>query len=157
MMTKRVLFLLVAMVGMTLQSRAQSTSEAADRIGMVGFWKMMEMNGCSDGENFSQELDGSNFYIFKNNGICQYSTSKQKIANGKWTLKGKELHVWGNDKVNDPDGIDYTFTLVMVTPEKLVLKLGDDEEYIYTEFRKSNATLKSVGNSTKKRTQIRRK
>ena len=69
-MTKKLLFLLIAMVGMTLQSRAQSVSEQADRIGMVGFWKMMEMNGCSDGENFSQELDGSNFYIFKNNGIC---------------------------------------------------------------------------------------
>ncbi len=156
-MTKKFLFLLIAMVGMTLQSRAQSVSEQADRIGMVGFWKMMEMYGRADGEKFHNELDGSNFYIFKSNGTCQYSTKDRKIANAKWTLKDKVLHMWGKDTANDPNGIDYSFKLVMVTPEKLVLKLGDDEEYIYTEFRKSNATLKSVGNSTKKRTQTRRK
>lgn len=153
----RFLFLLIAMIGMILQGKGQSVAETADRIGMVGFWKMMEMHGRSDGENISQNLDGSNFFIFNKNGTCQYSTNERKIANGKWTLKGKELHIWGNDKVNDPDGIDYTFELVMVTPEELVVKLGDDEEYIYTTFHKSKATLKPVGSSTKKRSQTRRR
>ena len=65
--------------------------------------------------------------------------------------------MWGNDTVNDPDGIDYTFTLVMVTPQKLVLKMGEGEEYVYSEFRKSNSTLKPVGTTTKKKTNVRRR
>ena len=143
--------MLVTMLGLALQGRAQSNSEQADRIGIVGFWKMMEMGGRSGGEDFYQELDGSNFYIFKSNGTCQYSTKEHKIADAKWTLKGKELHVWGNDTINDPDGIDYTFTLIMVTPEKLNVRLGDGEDYVGITFRKSNATLKQVGSSTTKK------
>ena len=153
---RRKLLLTVAMFTIALQVAAQSASEAADRIGLVGFWKMMEMSGKSEGQEFSQELDGSNFYIFKNNGTCQYSTSEKKIADAKWTLKGKELHIWGKDAANAPDGIDYTFTLVMVTPQKLVVKLGDDDEYVFTTFRKANATLKQVGGSKKKRSTGRR-
>ncbi len=61
---RRKLLLIVAMFTIALQVAAQSVSEAADRIGMVGFWKMMEMSGKSEGQEFSQELDGSNFYIF---------------------------------------------------------------------------------------------
>lgn len=152
-MTKSFLIMLVAMVGMTLQSKAQSVEEQADRIGLVGYWKMTEMYGLSNGEKFHNELDGSNFYIFKSNGSCQYSTNDHKIANAKWTLKDKMLHMWGNDTANDPDGIDYTFKLVMVTPEKLVLMLGDDEEYVYTDFRKANVTMRSVGKTTKRQSQ----
>ncbi len=148
---KKILFLFIAVVGVVLSAVAQSVSESADRIGIVGFWKMMEVNGRSEGQDFSQQMDGTDFYIFKNNGTCQYSTKAHKIANAKWTLKGKDIHVWGKDTANDPEGIDYSFTLVMVTPQKLVVKLGDNEEYIYITFRKTNATLKSVGKSTKKR------
>lgn len=139
--------LFVLLIGMSFHVMAQSTSEKADRIGLIGFWRMMQMNGQSEGEDFSQELDGSRFYIFQNNGVCQYSTSDRKIANAKWTLKGKELRVWGDDTVNDPDGIDYTFELVMVTPQKLVLKLSGGEAYVYSTFRKANATLKQVDES----------
>lgn len=156
-MNNKLFLLFVAFTVITTQAIAQSVEEQANRIGLVGFWKMTEMSGFSEGEKFSQELDGSNFYIFKNDGTCQYTKNERKIAIAKWTLKGDELHIWGNDIANDPDGIDYTFTLVMVTPQKLVLKLGDDEEYVYTTFRKSNATLKPVGSSTKKRTQTRKK
>lgn len=156
-MTKRFLFLLVAMVGMTLQGMAQSASEQADRIGLVGFWKMMEMYGRAGGEKFHDEIDGLRFYIFKSNGTCQYSTKDNKIADAKWTLRNKELHMWGNDTANDPNGIDFTFKLVMVTPEKLVLKLGNDEEYVYSEFKKTNATMKSVGKTTRKQSQKKRK
>lgn len=153
---RRKLLLIVAIFTIALQVAAQSASEAADRIGLVGFWKMTEMSGKSEGQEFSQELDGSNFYIFKNNGTCQYSTNEKKIADAKWTLNGKELHIWGKDAANAPDGIDYHFTLVMVTPQKLVVKLGDDDEYVYTTFRKANATLKQVGGSKKKRSTGRR-
>ena len=153
---KKFLFFALLM-SIAFQVMAQSTSEAADRIGIIGFWRMMEMSGRSEGEDFSEELDGSRFYIFKDNGLCQYSTSNRKIADAKWTLKGKELHVWGNDNINDPDGIDYTFELVMVTPQKLVLKLSGGEAYVYSTFRKSNAILKPVGSSTKKRNQTRKK
>lgn len=156
-MNNKLLLLLFAMSVMTMQTHAQSVEEQADHIGIVGFWKMIEMSGRSSGEEFTQEMDGSSFYVFKKDGSAQYSTSDKKIANARWTLKEKSFHVYGNDKVNDPDGIDYTFTLVMVTPEKLVLKLGDDKEFANITFRKSNATLKPVGNTTKKRTQIRRK
>ena len=138
------------MVGISLQSKAQSVEEQADRIGLVGFWKMTEMYGRSNGEKFHNDLDGTNFYMFKSNGTCQYSTNDRKIANAKWTLKGKVLHMWGNDTANDPEGIDYTFKLVMVTPEKLVLMLGDDEEYVYTDFRKANVKMQSIGKPTKK-------
>lgn len=149
-------YLFILLIGISFQVMAQSTSEKADRIGLIGFWRMMEMSGRSEGESFSQELDGSRFYIFKNNGMCQYSTSNRKIADAKWTLKGKELHIWGQDTANNPDGIDYTFELVMVTPQKLVLKLCGGDAYVYSTFRKANATLKPVGNSTKKRSQIRK-
>lgn len=155
-MKQKLFLLIVALFAIALQMVAQSAAEAADRIGIVGFWKMVEMSGKSEGQEFSQKLDGSSFYIFKNNGTCQYSTSSMKIADAKWTLKGKELHIWGKDAANDPDGIDYHFTLVMVTPEKLVVKLGDDDEYVYTTFRKANATLKQVGGSKKKRSTGRR-
>lgn len=156
-MKKKILLLVLTMFVVSLQGMAQSASEAADRIGIVGFWKMMEMSGKSGGEEFSYELDGNSFYIFKNNGTCQYSTSKRKIADAKWTLKGKELHIWGKDTANDPDGIDHTFTLVMVTPQKLVLKMGDEDEYVYTTLHKSNATLRQVGVPAKKRTSTTRK
>lgn len=151
-MKKKILLLFIVVAGVTLNVVAQSVSESADRIGLVGFWKMMEVSGRSEGQEYSQQMDGTNFYIFNNNGTCQYSTKAHKIANAKWTLNSKNLHVWGKDTTNDPDGIDYLFTLVMVTPQKLVVKLGDDDEYIYITFRKTNATLKSVGKSTKKHT-----
>lgn len=141
---KKFILLVVILSGTVLQGFSQSTSEKADRIGLIGFWRMMQMNGHSEGEDFSQELDGSRFYIFKDNGICQYSTSDRKIADAKWTLKGKELHIWGKDTANDPDGIDYTFELVMVTPQKLILKLSGGESYVYSTFRKANASLKQI-------------
>lgn len=51
-----------------------------------------------------------------------------------------------SDKLNDPDGIDYSFQLVMVTPEKMVLKIEEDEDnYVFTEFRKAKGTLKQIG------------
>lgn len=156
-MKQKTLLLVFTMFVVALQGMAQSASETADRIGMVGFWKMMEMSGKSGGQEFSYELDGNSFYIFKNNGTCQYSTRERKIADAKWTLKGKELHIWGKDIANAPDGIDHTFTLVMVTPQKLVIKMGDEEEYVYTTLRKSNATLRQVGGPAKKRTSTRRK
>lgn len=145
---KRRLFLIIAMAVIALQVMAQSTTaDAADQIGIIGFWKMMKMSGRSDGEDFSRELDGSDFYIFKNNGMCQYTTSERKIADAKWTLKGDVLHIWGKDAANNPNGIDYTFELIMVTSQKLILRLGGDEEYIYVTFRKANASLKQVGQS----------
>lgn len=145
------------LVLLSIQGRAQSSSEMADRIGIPGFWKMVSMYGMSQGERFNQDLDGSSFYYFEGDGTALYSTNDNKVAKAKWTLNGKTLHLWGNDAVNDPDGIDYTFTLVMVTPQKLVLKMGEDEEYVYTEFRKSNSTLKPAGTTTKKKTNVRRR
>lgn len=149
--------LVFALVLLSIQGRAQSSSEMADRIGMPGFWKMVSMYGMSQGERFNQDLDGSSFYYLKGDGTALYSTNDNKIAKAKWTLNGKTFHLWGNDTVNDPAGIDYTFTLVMVTPQKLVLKMGDGEEYVYSEFRKSNSTLKTVGTTTKKKTNVRRR
>ena len=148
-MKKERIILIVALLTITLQGMTQSASDQANRIGIIGFWKMMEMSGKSEGQEFVHELDGSNFYIFKNNGTCQYSKAK-KIADARWTLKGKQLHVWGKDTANDPEGIDHTFTLVMVTPEQLVLKLGDGDEYVYITFHKSNATLKQVKGPVRK-------
>lgn len=144
-------FLFVIMFGLVrVGILAQSASEMADQIGMPGFWKMISMHGESNGEHFVHDLDGSSFYYLKGDGSALYSTNANKIAKAHWTLKGKTFHLWGNDTVNDPDGIDYVFKLVMVTPEKLVLKMGDGEEYVFTEFRKSNSTLTPVGSSTKK-------
>ena len=101
-----------------------------------------------------------NFNNKENNHLHPFGpicVNDNKIAKAKWTLNGKTFHLWGNDTVNDPDGIDYTFTLVMVTPQKLVLKMGEGEEYVYSEFRKSNSTLKPVGTTTKKKTNVRRR
>ena len=140
---------MIALFAIALQGMAQSASEQANRIGLIGFWKMMEMSGKSGGQEFVHQLDGSNFYIFKNNGTCQYSKGN-KIADARWTLKGKQLHMWGKDTANDPEGIDHTFTLIMATPETLVLKLGDGDEYVYTTFSKSNATLKQVKGPARK-------
>ena len=156
-MMKKILMVAFALLLLSIQGRAQSSSEMADRIGMPGFWKMVSMYGMSQGERFNQDLDGSSFYYLKGDGTALYSTNDNKIAKAKWTLNGKTFHLWGNDTVNDPDGIDYTFTLVMVTPQKLVLKMGEGEEYVYSEFRKSNSTLKPVGTTTKKKTNVRRR
>lgn len=142
-MKEKRLLLMVVLFAITLQGMAQSATEQANRIGLIGFWRMTEMSGKSGGQEFVHELDGSNFYIFKNNGTCQYTKGK-RIADARWTLKGKQLHMWGKDTANDPEGIDHTFILVMVTPETLVLKLGDGDEYVYTTFSKSKATLKQV-------------
>ena len=144
-MQKRIILLLFAVLSLTVNGLAQSVEEQADRIGLVGFWKMMRMNGKSKGKLFSHDLDGKKFYIFKNDGTCQYATNVGRIAKANWKLKGKELTIQGNDLLNDPEGINYAFTLVMVTPEKLVLKLGGNEEYVYTTFAKSNAKLTPIG------------
>lgn len=148
---KRILFILMVLLGVTMQGMAQSsTADAANRIGLVGTWKQVRMYGKIDGELFSHEKNGSCLYIFKNNGTAQYTTNEMRIANAKWTLNGKELHIWGNDTVNDPNGIDYTFVLVMVTPDKLVLKMeGDEDNYAFTEFRKANGSLRPIGTATR--------
>lgn len=144
---KKLLLLTFALLAVVVQGMAQSVMEQADRIGLIGFWRIMSMHGQSEGKAFSHDLDGKQFYIFKNDGTCQYTTNIGRIAKAKWKLKGKELSVQGNDTINDTKCVDYTFKLVMVTPEKLVLKLGDDEEYVYTTFLKSNATLTPIGSS----------
>lgn len=150
-MKKRIILLLLTVFCVTLHVQAQSVEEQADRIGLVGFWKMMRMNGKSKGKLFSHDLDGKKFYIFKNDGTCQYATNAGRIAKANWKLQGKELSIQGNDRLNDPDGgINYTFKLVMVTPEKLVLKLGGEEEYVFTTFIKSNATLTPIGSTADK-------
>lgn len=154
---KQLLVTLVVLFAISMQCKAQSASDMADQIGIPGFWKMMSMSGKAEGEEFQQDLDGSSFYNFKADGTMLYTTSDDKIAKAKWTLKNKVLHVWGKDALNNPDGIDYTFKLVMVTPEKLVLKMGEDDEYVYTTFRKSNSTLKPVGKVIKRKTTPKRK
>lgn len=150
-MKKRIFLFLFAVLGTVVHGVAQSVEEQADRIGLVGFWKMMRMNGKSKGKLFSHDLDGKKFYIFKNDGTCQYATNAGRIAKANWKLREKELTIQGNDRLNDPDGgINYTFTLTMVTPEKLVLKLGGDKEYVYTTFIKTNATLTPIGSTADK-------
>jgi hypothetical protein len=145
-MKKKLTIMLIAMFGMALQGKAQSSvEEQANRIGLPGFWKMVHVTVCQNGETESYEQDGSIFYIIKKDGTAQYATTNHKIANARWTLKGDSFHFWGNDKLNDPNGTDYTYKVVMVTPEKMVLKLEDDEmNYLYVTFRKSNSSLQST-------------
>ena len=100
-MEKRIILLLLTVLGMSLHGEAQSVEEQADRIGLVGFWKMMRMNGKSKGKLFSHDLDGKKFYIFKNDGTCQYATNAGRIAKASWRLRGKKLTIQGNDRLND--------------------------------------------------------
>ena len=154
-MKNKLLILLLVILGMAGHSMAQtSSSDAANRIGIVGSWKKMLFYGRTDGKQFNYELDGTSLYIINSNGTAQYTTNKNKIANAKWTLTDKVFHIWGADKLNDPEGIDYSFILVMVTPEKLVLKMEEDEDnYVFTEFRKSKGTLKQIGTTLQSMTQ----
>lgn len=150
-MSMKNLFVVFAMLGMTLQGIAQSMEEQADRIGLIGFWQMTDMHGKINGEEFYDEIKDTRFYIFKQDGTVQYNTTAGKIATARWTLKGKTLHVFGKDRNNNPEGIDYTFTLRMVTPEKLVIMLGDyDSSYAINTYRKSNSTLRSIGTVTRR-------
>ena len=52
---KKILMVAFALLLLSIQGRAQSSSEMADRIGMPGFWKMVSMYGMSQGERFNQD------------------------------------------------------------------------------------------------------
>ena len=65
-MKKKLTIMLIAMFGMALQGKAQSSvEEQANRIGLPGFWKMVHVTVCQNGETESYEQDGSIFYIIK--------------------------------------------------------------------------------------------
>lgn len=148
-MKSKLFIILIAVIATVLQSKAQmSASAAADQIGIIGSWRMVQMYGCTKGEKFNNEIDNGRIYIFKKGGAALYTTNQMTIANAKWSLNGKTLKLVGKDTVNDPKGIDYEFELVMVTPQKLVLKMEAGDDYIYSEFRKTSAKLAPVGSST---------
>ena len=147
-MKKKILLLLVAIIKMLSLCMAQVYN---DRDALIGTWKMASVFSCIDGKKDFVETDGSMLYIFNKDGTMLYTTNDYKIAKAKWTLKDKELHIVGNDKVNDPEGCDDTFSIIMITSQKLELKASDDNgNYIYVTYHKSKGNLKPISGTIKK-------
>ena len=140
------IILVLTMLGVTLNGAAQSSvEEQANRIGLPGNWKMSNIVLYENGNSEVMEQDVATYYIIKKDGTAQY-TKKGKLANARWTLKGDNFHFWSVDKVNDPEGTDWLYQVLMVTPEKLVFKIEDDpDNYLIITFRKYNGSLQAIG------------